>query len=163
MSNQITSTDKDYNVPVHNVTHGDIRTLLHHFWNMMDFPHHSDMHELEPKIEVKENKNNVCVTAELPGLSEKDIDIEISSDGYLTISGEKRQENEETHQGNYFSEISYGMVKRTIPLPWDLQFENANAEYTDGMLKINIPKTAVEQQKKKKISVTKTAKNTKKQ
>ncbi len=154
MSNQITTNDKEYNIPVHNAPHGDMRSLFSHFWNMVDFPHHHDMHDMEPKIEVKENKNNVEVTAELPGVQEKDIDVEVSSDGYLTISGEKRQETEETHKGNYFSEISYGMIKRTIPLPWDLQFEKADAEYTDGMLKISIPKTAVEQQKKKKISIT---------
>lgn len=154
MSNQVTTNDKEYNIPVHNAAHSDMRSLITHFWNMLDFPHHNDMNEMEPKIEVKENKNNVEVTAELPGVAEDDIDVEISSDGYMTISGEKRHETEENHKGNYFSEITYGMVKRTIPLPWDLQFDKADAEYVDGMLKIAIPKSAVEQQKRKKISVT---------
>lgn len=46
------------------------------------------------------------------------------------------------------------MVKRTIPLPWDLQFDNADAEYADGVLKIAIPKSPNEQKKKKKINIS---------
>ena len=132
--------------------HNEFRNLISHFWNFFDNPTADS--DLEPKIEVSENKNSVTVSAELPGIEEKDIDVQISSDGYLSISGEKRHQSEENNKGNYFSEISYGMFRRTIPLPWDLQFDNADAEYADGVLKIAIPKSPNEQKKKKKINIS---------
>lgn len=100
-------------------------------------------------------QNSVTVSAELPGIEEKDIDVQISSDGYLSISGEKRHQSEENNKGNYFSEISYGMFRRTIPLPWDLDYDKANADYDDGVLKVVLPKSQTEQQKFKKINVKK--------
>ena len=75
--------------------------------------------------------------------------------GYLSISGEKRHQSEENNKGNYFSEISYGMFRRTIPLPWDLDYDKANADYDDGVLKVVLPKSQTEQQKFKKINVKK--------
>ena len=133
--------------------HNEFRNLISHFWNFFDTP--SAESELEPKIEVRENKNSVTVSAELPGIAEKDIEVQISSDGYLSISGEKRHQSEENSKGNYFSEISYGMFRRTIPLPWDLDYEKADADYDDGVLKVVLPKSQSEQQKFKKISVKK--------
>ena len=160
MHNQLSTRSQETDVPVRNTQHGDFRNLITHFWNMIDFPQHHELSDMEPKIEVSENKNNVTVTAEMPGVAEEDIDVEISSDGYMTISGEKKHEYEENKKGSYFSEISYGVVKRTIPLPWDLEFSKADAEYDNGILKIAIPKSAVEQTKKKKISVSKKTKET---
>lgn len=164
MANQMTTRNqREQNVPVHNMPHNDFKNLISHFWNMMDFSHSSDMETMEPKIEVSENKNDVTITAEMPGVAENDIDIEISSDGYLTISGEKRHETEQNHKGSYFSEISYGMVSRTVPLPWDLEFEAADAEYDNGVLRIEIPKSAGEQQKRKKLNVNRSGKKNKRQ
>lgn len=134
--------------------HNEFRNLISHFWNFFDNPTADS--DLEPKIEVSENKNSVTVSAELPGIEEKDIDVQISSDGYLSISGEKRHQSEENNKGNYFSEISYGMFRRTIPLPWDLDYDKANADYDDGVLKVVLPKSQTEQQKFKKINVKKT-------
>ncbi len=109
---------------------------------------------LSPKVEVEEKDNSVVVCAEVPGMKEEDIDLEVSSDGYLTISGEKKQEKKENHKGSYFSEISYGSFKRTIPLPWDLNFDEAKADYKDGVLQVTFPKSQDEKGKKKKISIT---------
>lgn len=160
MDNQLsTSHSKNYNVPVTGESHGDIKNLISHFWNILDFPQHSAMKELEPKIEVNENKKGVTVSAEIPGIAPENLDVEISSDGYLTLSGEKKQQNEQNNPGSYFSEISYGMFKRTIPLPWDLEFDKANAEYDNGVLNIAIPKSPAEQTKKKKLNVNKSRKN----
>ena len=110
--------------------------------------------QAEPKIELKEKENEVVVKAEIPGINEKDIDLEISSDGYITISGEKKEEHEEHHKGNYFSEISYGSFSRTIPLPTDLKFDNAKADFENGMLTITVPKAEPIESKKKKIEIT---------
>lgn len=157
MQNQVTTkdTNRPYDVPVHNAAHGEFRNFMTHFWNMLDFPRHSEMEDLEPKIEVAENKSNVVVTAEIPGVAENDLDLQISADGYLTISGEKKQETSNHDNGNYFSEITYGMVRRTIPLPWDLDFDKADAEYNEGVLKVSIPKNQTAQEKVKKLNVKK--------
>ena len=137
--------------------HNEFRNLISHFWNFFDTP--SAESELEPKIEVRENKNSVTVSAELPGIAEKDIEVQISSDGYLSISGEKRHQSEENSKGNYFSEISYGMFRRTIPLPWDLDYAKTSANFDNGLLKIAIPKSTAAQEKVKKISIKKAKKN----
>ena len=159
MNNQLSAMENERNVPIQ--THHDLRNLAHHFWNMLDFSHHNELTNMEPKIEVTENKNNITVTAEMPGIAADNMDVEISADGYLTISGEKKHQTEQKEKGNYFSEISYGMVRRSIPLPWDLEFKQAKADYNDGILTVNIPKTAVEQTKKQKISINKKTKTTK--
>lgn len=132
----------------------DYRGLISQFLNFLDFPNTQEMNDMQPKIELSENANEVMITAEMPGIAEEDIDVEISADGYMTISGEKRDEHEENSEGSYFSEISYGHVSRTIPLPTDLQFDQADAEYVDGVLMVAIPKSAEAQQKRKKLAVT---------
>ncbi|MBQ9235457.1 MAG: Hsp20/alpha crystallin family protein [Alphaproteobacteria bacterium] len=108
---------------------------------------------ISPKIEVADNAADVVVTAELPGLSESDIDLEISSNGYLTISGERRHENTSASNEGCFSEISYGSFSRTIPLPWDLEYAAASADYANGVLSVTIPKTKQERSSRKKINL----------
>lgn len=119
MANHMTTRDEqERNVPIHNNNqHGDMRSLISHFWNMLDFPHSSDMADMEPKIEVSENQNEVTVTAEMPGVAENDIDVEISSDGYLTISGEKRHEHEENSKGSYFQKFLTVWSSEPFPCP----------------------------------------------
>lgn len=154
MRNAVTNTNqKNHDLSVsHNPT--DFRSLMNYFWNFMDNSN-SDISELSPKIQVTEDKDAVKVTAEIPGINEKDIDLKVSSDGYLSISGEKKNEVEENSKDNYFSEISYGMFKRTIQLPWDLDYDATTADYNNGVLTVSIPKSQTEKQKFKKISVSK--------
>ncbi len=122
------------------------------FWNIFNMPF-ADMQKMEPRIEVSETKQNILVTAELPGVNEKDIDLQISANGYLTIQGEKHYKTEENIDGGYFSEISYGHVSRTVPLPQDLDYTKASAEYNNGILNVTIPKNNIEQSSSKKIAV----------
>lgn len=125
------------------------------FWNyFFDFGN-TGMENLEPKIDVVDNKDSVTIVAEIPGIKEDDIDIKISEDGYLTISGEKQNVSEKTSKNNYFKEISYGMFKRTIPLPWDLDYNTAQADYENGVLNLKIAKSQDEKHKFKKISINK--------
>ena len=86
MQNQITNTQNKSKIPT---SQNFFTTLL----NLLDTPQNNNIIQMEPKIEVSENKENVMVTAEIPGISEKDIELEISTNGYLTISGEKKHEN----------------------------------------------------------------------
>ena len=103
------------------------------------------------------------VTAEIPGISENDIELEISTNGYLTISGEKKHENTKySTNGGYFSEISYGRISRTVPLPWDLQYDKAFADYNNGVLTVTLPKATPDRSLRKKININKADKTSKK-
>lgn len=149
--------ENSHNTPMRYGYQHDFGDLINRFLGDVinfdyDNPHMAK--SLSPKVEIEEKDNSVVVCAEVPGMKEEDIDLEVSSDGYLTISGEKKQEKKENHKGSYFSEISYGSFKRTIPLPWDLNFDEAKADYKDGVLQVTFPKSQDEKGKKKKIAIT---------
>lgn len=129
----------------------DLKSLWSYFFDL----HDTNLAPIQPKIDVTETKEMVCVTAEIPGINEEKIDLEISEDGYLVISGEKEQVKEKTGKNAYFSEISYGMFKRAVPLPFDLEYDMAQADYENGVLNITIPKSKATKQKFKKINLKK--------
>ena len=156
----VTHKETNHNTPAYYNMRKDFNELVNGFFNSwFDTPLMSTdnalFKSLEPKIEVQENENNVSIRAEMPGMTDKDVEIEVSSEGYLTIAGEKKQEKAEKHNGNYFSEISYGSFKRTIPLPWDLKYNDATANFENGTLQVTIPKSTEEKSRKKKISISK--------
>ncbi len=156
MSDSLMKKENSHNTPMRYGYNNDFGDLINHFFgDVMNFPYDTPnvSKSLSPKVEVEEKDNSVVVSAEVPGIKEDDIDLEVSSDGYLTISGEKKQEKKENHKGSYFSEFSYGSFKRTIPLPWDLNFDEAKADYKDGVLQVTFPKSQDEKGKKKKISI----------
>lgn len=95
--------------------HNEFRNLISHFWNFFDNPTADS--DLEPKIEVSENKNSVTVSAELPGIEEKDIDVQISSDGYLSISGEKDIRAKKTTRETIFRKFLTGCFAEPFPCP----------------------------------------------
>ncbi len=128
------------------------------FFNHLMAPYHHSYDEaqwLEPNIEVSENAKEISVSAELPGMSADNILVNVSQDGYLTISGEKSHHKEEANEenGTYFSERSYGMIQRTIPLPQDLNYEETSADFENGVLSIHIPKSESATQKIRKVPV----------
>lgn len=155
MKNMVTSSNKsNQNLMSANRGH-DLKSLWNYFFDFNS----GAMGDLEPKIDVTDNRDSVSVVAEMPGISEDNIDLKISQEGYLTISGEKQHSSESSSKNNYFSEITYGMFKRTIPLPWDLDFNMADADYENGILTITIPKSQAEKQKFKKINLKKKERN----
>ena len=89
MRNAITNRSKDYEMPAH--SGNEFRHFLSHLRSIFDMPEELEMHGNEPKIEFSESKDAVNVLAEVPGMNEEDLDVEISSDGYLSISGEKKK------------------------------------------------------------------------
>lgn len=93
------------------------------------------------------------IRAEMPDMKEEDIDLELSSDGYLAISDKKKQEHREEHKGSYFSEISYGTFSRMVSPPWKLKFDDAKANFENGVFTVTVPKFSDEQGKKRKIAI----------
>jgi HSP20 family protein len=90
-----------------------------------------------PSVEMKETEGGLTVTAELPGLEEKDVEIALEGD-MLTLSGEKRQEKTEEKEGMHISERSYGRFSRTIPLPWAADPAQATAAFDKGVLTVTL-------------------------
>jgi HSP20 family protein len=102
-----------------------------------------------PAVDITEDDSNYKVTAELPGMSEKDIEVVASGDT-LTIKGEKKLEEEQKEKNFYLSERSYGSFQRSFYLPACVDRDKIAADFSTGVLTITMPKTAkaVEQQKK---------------
>jgi HSP20 family protein len=92
-----------------------------------------------PKVDVSETKKEVKVSAELPGMEEKDIAVELG-DNVLTIRGEKKEEHEDNGKDWYRKEQTYGSFHRVIPLPSAVDGECAKARFKRGKLVVRIPK-----------------------
>jgi HSP20 family protein len=91
-----------------------------------------------PQIDIDETEKEVRITAELPGLDEKDVSLEIAH-GVLSISGEKKSESED--KARRFSERYYGRFERRIPLE-DVDDDKVSATFKNGILTITVPKSA---------------------
>jgi HSP20 family protein len=105
-----------------------------------------------PQIDVTESDTEVIVTAELPGMEEKDIDVSLGH-GALTMKGEKREAKESKERGYYRSERSYGSFARTIPLPCEVEEDKVSATFKKGVLTISLPKTPEARREVKHIEV----------
>ncbi len=103
------------------------------------FPFTSEFEHVDwsPEIEVRQNKGQLIVRTDLPGLKKDDVKVELT-DNLLTISGERKEEKEEKREGYYRSERSYGSFYRQIPLPEGTKTDTATAEFTDGVLQITM-------------------------
>jgi HSP20 family protein len=102
-----------------------------------------------PKIEVSETDKDVRVTAELPGLEEKDVHLELAN-GFLAIKGEKKAETED--KDRRFSERYYGHFERRIPVE-DVDKDNISASFKNGVLTVTMPKSQHAQSKVKRITI----------
>jgi len=105
-----------------------------------------------PRVDVSETDKDVSVSAELPGMDEKDITVEMD-DAAITIRGEKKQEKEEKGKNWYRREQSYGSFHRSIPLPASVDGAKAHATFKKGLLSITVPKREGEQPKRKTIAI----------
>ncbi len=105
-----------------------------------------------PPIEVREEDNNLVVSADLPGMHKEDVHVECTQDG-LFIEGERRREHEETRGGFHRSERSYGHFQRTIPLPEGADVDKASAQFKDGVLEVRVPLPEQRQRKPREIPI----------
>ncbi|MFQ6039491.1 MAG: Hsp20/alpha crystallin family protein [Candidatus Poribacteria bacterium] len=103
-----------------------------------------------PAVDMFERENEVVLRAEVPGMAKEDIDISVSGNT-LTISGERKTEEEIKDEDYYHCERSYGRFQRALSLPQGVDAENIKASYKNGILEVTIPKQ--EEAKPKKIEV----------
>ncbi len=106
-----------------------------------------------PAIDIVEKDKAFEVTAELPGLDVKDIDIQLA-DGVLTIKGEKQEQKEEKTKDRYVSERRYGSFRRSMQVPGSVDAGKIEASYKSGVLTVKMPKSPDAQNNEKKIPVT---------
>ena len=107
---------------------------------------------LTPRMDVTEREKEIEISAELPGMEQKDIEITLADD-VLTIRGEKKAEKEEKDENRHIVERSYGSISRSIQLPSGIKAEDIQASMTNGVLKITLPKPVQRQQEAKKIEI----------
>src|ERR1051325_142319 len=105
-----------------------------------------------PAVEVTEDDKMFKITAELPGLEQKDIQVILTGDT-LTLKGEKRYEKNEKDKDRHMSERAYGSFQRNFTLPDSIDGEKITAELTKGVLTISLPKSAAAQKPEKKIDI----------
>lgn len=107
-----------------------------------------------PAVDIAEKDNEYEVTAELPGMEEKDIDVKFA-DGVLTIKGEKKEEKEEKKKDFYLSERRYGSFQRSFQVPAGIDADKIEAKFVNGVLTVRLPKTPEAQKAEKKIEIKK--------
>ena len=105
-----------------------------------------------PAIDMSEDDKAYRISAELPGLDAKDVEVSVSGDR-LVLKGEKRQQQEEKNKNYYLSERTYGSFERSFELPVSVDRDKIAADFSRGVLTITIPKTAEVQKQQKKIEI----------
>lgn len=113
------------------------------------FPESFDSINRFPRAEMHREDGHYRLTAEVPGMGEEDVQVEVQ-DGVLTITGEKKQEVQESEEGYNFSERRYGFFKRSFCLPSDASEDNIEAKMDKGVLSITIP---MAEEKSRRIEV----------
>ncbi len=102
-----------------------------------------------PALDIEADADSVTVRAEIAGVNKEDISVDYH-DGILTISGEKKSQTREGNESRVYREISVGKFSRTVSVG-EVDFDNAKADYKDGLLTIQLPK--VEHKKRKTLEI----------
>jgi HSP20 family protein len=119
-------------------------------WPTAAWPTAGRTAELMPSMDVAETDKEIEITAELPGLEEKDVQVNVA-DNVLSIKGEKKSEKEEKDKNYRMFERSYGSFSRTIELPAGTNPDTIKASLSDGVLKVTVSKPAPAQVKKVEV------------
>ncbi len=102
-----------------------------------------------PSVDVVEEETQIRVEVEMPGVNPADVEVSVGENS-VTVRGEKKLEAREEDRGYHRAERPFGSFRRTIPLPVEVDPENAIASFKDGVLRITFPKT---ERKEKKVPI----------
>lgn len=130
----------------------EIEEMFDDFFNSLDFPAQRGNMAFVPSLDFSENDSMVKINCELPGLDKEEIDVSLNGN-LLSIEGEKRSEEEVEEKGTYRSERRFGSFMRTVELPNGLDLENVEAHFSNGVLRICIPKTEEYKRQRRSIPV----------
>ncbi len=129
----------------------DVRRVFDRFFDTFEVAE-SPASKFVPKLSLTESESELVLTAELPGLCEKDVSVELDRD-ILTVKGEKKAEKEEKNGGKYYCERSFGSFERSIRLPSGMVKEGIDARVRDGVLTVKVPKSPEAKAEYKKIPI----------
>ena len=104
-----------------------------------------------PDVDITEKNGDIVVKAELPGMKRDEVEIEIEGN-VLTLKGEKKEETEEKEKEHYLYECSYGAFQRSFTLPTTVKEDQVKAEFSEGVLRITLPKSGEPRGKKIEIA-----------
>jgi HSP20 family protein len=107
-----------------------------------------------PAVDIAEKEKEYEITAELPGMEEKNIEVKFA-DGILTIKGEKKEEKEEKKKDYYLSERHFGSFQRSFQVPEGVDADKIDASFKNGVLTVILPKSPEAQKREKKIAIKK--------
>lgn len=135
----------------------EMNKLFDDFFGGMEFSmpqvfEEEQLSQFQPKVDLKETDKDIVLTIEVPGMSQKDIEMSVS-DNMLTIAGEKKEEREENVKGYYRMERKYGAFQRSIPLPCEINKEQAEAEFKHGVITVTLPKTKQATSQTRKVDI----------
>jgi HSP20 family protein len=140
---------------------GSLRQQINHLFNEFAPAGRTELEPFErffaqgstmPAVDVVEKDKEFAITAELPGLDEKNVEVKLAN-GCLVISGEKKDEREEKEKGYYFSERRYGSFRRAFKIPEGVDADKIEAAFDKGVLTVKLPKTDEAQKAEKKIDI----------
>jgi len=122
------------------------------FFDIQPFAQRESTWAAAPAVDIAETEKAYEITAELPGMDEKNVEVKVA-DGVLTIKGEKQEQKEEKKKDYYLSERSYGSFQRSFQVPDGVDADKIEASYKNGVLTVTMPKSAEAQKSAKKITV----------
>ncbi|MGH7679604.1 MAG: Hsp20/alpha crystallin family protein [Gemmatimonadaceae bacterium] len=105
-----------------------------------------------PQVETFRRGDKLVIRADLPGLRKDDVNVDVDND-MLTLTGERRDEHEEERDGFYRTERTYGRFYRAIPLPPEVNADQVEASFKDGVLEVSLPAPREEGARRKRIAV----------
>ena len=113
-----------------------------------------DLSELmeTPRADMSETDTEYELTVELPGMSEKDIELNITDD-MISLKGEKKSERETKEKDYYIAERSYGSLHRTFTMPSGVELDKVKAKFSKGVLTVHLPKTKEARAKPRKVDI----------
>eukprot|EP01099_Mayorella_cantabrigiensis_P000379 TRINITY_DN1179_c0_g2_i3.p1 TRINITY_DN1179_c0_g2~~TRINITY_DN1179_c0_g2_i3.p1 ORF type:complete len:160 (-),score=20.38 TRINITY_DN1179_c0_g2_i3:1407-1886(-) len=159
MSNNALTSAPDRSRDPFNWLRREVDQLFNTMWPTSSDPSSSlssqRLFSVSPSLDVSENEKEFMVTADVPGLEEKDLKVEFSNK-VLTIKGEKKLNREEKQENYYMMERWSGSFNRSIQIPSPVNENLIQAEVKDGVLYITLPKTESEPKPVKQIEVKKT-------
>lgn len=132
--------------------HNDINRFFDQWYRPARYRAESETLDWMPVVDIMEADGHIEIRAEMPGLSEQDVQVSVTDD-VLTLKGEKTQESENKDQKYHRVERSYGRFQRSFTLPANLDPEEIKAKFTHGVLTVSIPKVKEVEPKEVQISV----------
>lgn len=115
--------------------------------------HDDESLAISPRVDISETDDEVRVTAELPGMDEKDIQVTLD-DHVLVVRGEKKQAHEDKNRNYHLVERSFGSFQRAIALPAGVEQDQVKATFRKGVLSVSVPKAPAAKTQQKKIAIS---------